>query len=164
MVGITFRVTMYGQSFPIFSHSIKCALGMPRLDAHLSSFALEVQALTQGELATISTTLFGAHRVFLYCWIFQASMDRCYIPHLFFLLLYPSYRDLAINCSVNSWHSHKLVVRHWPGYSWYFDLLSRLLFLIKRSSFCVPCFLYPWGCKFRDRQCQECLTGWELLG
>lgn len=56
---------MYGQSFPIFSHSIKCALGMPRLDSHLSSFASKVQALTQAELATISTTLFDAQRVFL---------------------------------------------------------------------------------------------------
>lgn len=102
--------------------------------------------------------------LYLYCWIFQASIDRCYIPHLFFLLLYTSYRDLAINYSINSWHSHKLVVQYWPGYSWYFDLLSRLLFFIERSSFCVPCFLYPWGCKFWDQQCQECLIGLELLG
>lgn len=39
VVGVTFKVTMYGQSFLVFSQSIKCVLGMLGLIEHVISFS-----------------------------------------------------------------------------------------------------------------------------
>ena len=87
---VIFRVTTYGQSFLISFHSIGHVLGMPRLDARLPLFVLEVKALTQGELVTIPTTLFGAHQAFPFYisilgfskpeWIFAKFLTYSFYP------------------------------------------------------------------------------------
>lgn len=53
VVGFTFQVTMYGQSFLVSTQSTQRVLGMLHLAKRLPSFSLEVQALTHGELNTI---------------------------------------------------------------------------------------------------------------
>lgn len=64
-LGCSFWVTMFGQSFQITSLLVKLALSLPRLDACLLFFLLEVQSLTPRALfATFLTYSFyhSSHR------------------------------------------------------------------------------------------------------
>ena len=59
MVGVTFRVTMYGQSFLVSSCSIWYVLSMLKLEVFVPSFSPKVQALIRAKLDVIPTSLFG---------------------------------------------------------------------------------------------------------
>lgn len=54
-----FKVTMYGQTFMVSTHSIKRILGMPPLTGQLSIFSLKVEALIRIELNSIPITLYA---------------------------------------------------------------------------------------------------------
>ena len=60
VVGVTFRVTMYGQSFLVSSCSIWYVLSMSKLEVFVPSFSPEVQALIHAKLDVIPTSLYGA--------------------------------------------------------------------------------------------------------
>lgn len=68
VTGLTFLVTMYGQSFPFCTQSIRRVLGMSHLINHLPTLFPEVHALTRKELDVILVSLFGVPRL-LYIYI-----------------------------------------------------------------------------------------------
>lgn len=68
VAGLTFLVTMYGQSFLVSTQSIRRVLGMSHLINRLPTLFPEIQALTRKEFDVIHVSLFGAPR-FLYIYI-----------------------------------------------------------------------------------------------
>lgn len=111
---LMFKVTMYGQTFMVSTHSIKRILGMPPLTGQLSIFTLKVEALIIIELNSIPITLYAKfHPLSTHvsivdftksAWIF--AMFLSYSFYFFFLL----YLDLSPYGLVHSRHSFWAVV------------------------------------------------------
>lgn len=86
VTGLTFLVTMYGQSFLFCTQSIRHVLGMSHLINHLPTLFPKVHALTRKELDVILVSFLA----FLASYIFTSPSLNSPSQHGFWIL-FPTY-------------------------------------------------------------------------